>query len=108
MPLNASIGLITLFYSFLAARFGAAENPLRIPKVTRQSCTEPYGACSELHSFYALLRRPGSNPCQGARFRTVPLFTGNPGNTLETVVSAAVCTPDGIEAARADGAKPQE
>ena len=37
MPLNASNGSFTLFYTVLATRFPAAENPLRIPKVLRKA-----------------------------------------------------------------------
>ena len=37
MPLNASNGLILLFYTLLTARLPAAQNPLRIPKVLRKA-----------------------------------------------------------------------
>ena len=60
MPLNASIRCFTLFYTLLATRFPAAENPLRIPKVLQkaaQSRTERCLKYTVLHCFIDLRAR---------------------------------------------------
>ena len=52
MPLNASNGQIQLETPLLTARFGAAENPLRIPKVQRKAAPYRTQRCLENSVIY--------------------------------------------------------
>ena len=107
MPLNASNGVFQLEYTLLPARFRAAENALRIPKVLRESCRKPCFTHCFIDCFPLFIDGFPCYPGWAPRSWSCLLFYWNPGKHCFTVFSAAVCTVIRIKAARADGSKPQ-
>ena len=55
MPLNASNRLFQLFHTVLLARFRAARNPLRIPKVLRKAARDRVQPCPKYSSIYCFI-----------------------------------------------------
>ena len=77
MPHYASIGLITLFYTLLATRFPAAENPLRIPKVseeTGKSRIEQRRKTANNTLFYAVLSPTLARSLDSRRYCILPFL----------------------------------
>ena len=63
MPLNASNGLFALNYTVLPARFPAAGNPLRIPKVIDNTARDRALRTALFTALLPLLCRPRRYPC---------------------------------------------
>ena len=62
MPRNASKRLTPLFYTVLPARFRAAANPLRIPKVLRKAARDRDSVAWKTLLFYYFIDTQRSYP----------------------------------------------